>query len=706
MGCSHKKSQPEIKAAETPDPYLWLEDVKSAKSLGWVEEQNKRSLSVLQSDPRYLDVYAESLKQLEDSDKIPMGAIRGEYVYNFWRDSKNIQGVWRRTSIDSYKTAKPKWEVLIDFDELSKKEKKTLVYKGVDCLEPENTLCMIRISNGGSDASELREFDTQKKRFVSKNAFFVPEAKSRHTWLNKDTMLVGSDFGPESLTDSGYPRQVRLWKRGTPLAESTVIFEGEKTDVSVGSWKSSDPSYPERTLLYRYLDFYNVEYFIYNETTQNRKLIPVPHFVDIENIFQDQIIFKNKKDWKPSKHFHSKLSRITAGSLFSVSIKELLSSKPAKLRIIWSPDSRSALMSVSASKSNLILNISRNVTSEIWYADIMNENWKLSQLQAPSKGSIDVFGGNAFSDFVFFSYESFLTPKTVFLLNTKDKTFTLAKEQKSYFDASTHDIKQFEAKSKDGEMIPYFVIAPKKMKMDGNNPTYIYAYGGFESSMTPWYSGTSGKNWLEKGGVFVLANIRGGGEFGPRWHQAALKTNRQKAFDDLHAVAEDLTKRKISNPRKLGIMGGSNGGLLVGAAFTQRPELYSAVVCAVPLLDMLRYHKLLAGASWMAEYGDPDVPEEFEALRAYSPYHNLHADKTYPEVFFTTSTKDDRVHPGHARKMVARMNELGLPNLYYENTEGGHAGAANLRQSAKRYALQYIYLYQKLMDAPKLDTQN
>ena len=701
IGCSHMPDPRKL-----TDNYLWLEEISSEKSLNWVEEQNGESLSILESDSRYNSLYSDLIKIFEDPDKIPSGTFRGGFVYNFWRDATHVQGLWRRTTLSEYKKDKPNWETLLDFDTLSKAENKTLVYKGVECLTPDYNRCMIRISNGGTDAAELREFDVSTKTFVSESPFFVPEAKSRSEWVDKDTLLVGSNWGPGSLTDSGYPRLVRLWKRGESLEKSPIIFAGDEKDVSVGAWKPESEDV-RHIILYRALDFYNYEFNLFDPKSGKISKIDLPSHIDIDTIFKGQIVLRNKKDWSPSspyklsedfvKAMPSKL--IPAGSLFSMELNSLIDSKKEiTIQSVWTPSERSSLDSLQETKSRLVLNISNNVKSEIYYADFTNNKWSTKSTTAPQNGSIRIFGSNPQSELMFLSFENFLTPETLYLLDTKSEKMTPVKKQKTLFNSDDLVLHQKMATSADGEQIPFFAVHKKGIKRDGSNPTLIYGYGGFETSLTPWYSGSTGKSWLEKGGVYVIANIRGGGEFGPKWHQAALKMNRQTAFNDFHAVAEELIKMKVTSPKKIGISGGSNGGLLVGAAFTQRPELYEAVVCSVPLLDMLRYHKLLAGASWMAEYGNPDDKKMAQYLYGYSPYHNISKEKKYPEVFFMTSTKDDRVHPGHARKMVAKMKDQGHKVFYFENTEGGHAGAANLKQSAKRLTLQYIYLYKKLMD--------
>lgn len=685
------------------DPYLWLEEVEGKKALDWAKERNEETFAVLKKDARFAPAEKELLEIYEDPEKIPYITLRGDYVYNIWRDAQHIQGLYRRTTLEEYKKKQPKWEVLIDFDELSKKEGKTWVYKGIECLAPENELCMIRLSDGGSDAAVAREFNLKTKKFVSKNAFYIPESKHRLEWVDSDTLNIGFDFGPESLTDSGYPRTSRVWKRGQKIEDSVLVFEGKKQDISVGAWRSTNPKHAF-TVFYQYLDFYNSNDFVlfdeHAEDASRMIQIQKPTHVRISQVWDDFLLFENDKEWVvPKGLFKGNVSKVRPGSLVALRWEAVRSGDlQGAYEVIWTPSERTTLKGVNATSEGLVLDVSNNIRGEGYLLSKNGESWNLKKLQLPENGSLS-FSSMRFDESNFiYSFEGFLRPESMFLYElTTDKSEKL-KSKKSYFPAENFVVEQFNAKSRDGTLIPYFVVRAKDLKSDGSNPTYLYAYGGFQVSMDPWYSATMGTQWLTKGGVYVLANIRGGGEFGPDWHSAALKENRQNAFDDFHAVAEDLIARKITSPEHLGIGGGSNGGLLVGTAFTQRPDLYNAVVCSVPLLDMLRYHKLLAGASWMGEYGNPDIPEERAFLEKYSPYHNVHAGVDYPEVYFFTSTKDDRVHPGHARKMVARMQEQAHKVLYYENIEGGHGGAANLKQSAMQQAMMYVYLWQKLVD--------
>ncbi len=672
------------------DPYLWLEEVEGEKALDWVRARNKESLAVLEGDARFKPFEEQALEIVNAADRIPYGVYRGGHVYNFWQDETHVRGIWRRTSLDSYRSDAPEWETILDVDALADAEEENWVYKGVSCLAPDYTRCLLTLSRGGKDASVIREYDIEKKAFVD-GGFVIPEAKSRFSWLDEDRLLVGSDFGEGSLTSSGYPRIIKLWARGTDLAEAKTVFEGEVDDVSVSSFTIKRPT-ETVTLIVRSFSFFDRTYYVLDDAGGLREL-PMPSHVDLEDLFAGHLLLTPQKDWTVGDTVHEK------GTLLAMDLASFMETGDLPpLQTLYKPDERSAVQGVSASRSAVVVSILSNVTSTMKRFRFEDGAWQADDIALPENGSANVSSINPFNDTVFVNYESFLVPDTLYALDVADLSLAPLKQLPERFSADGLVTRQLEATSKDGTKVPYFVIHREDLALDGTNPTLLYGYGGFRIPLDPSYSGITGKLWLERGGVYVIANIRGGGEFGPRWHEAALKLNRQRAYDDFIAVGEDLVARKITSPRHLGIYGGSNGGLLVGVAFTQRPDLMNAVLCAVPLLDMLRYHKLLAGASWIGEYGDPDIAEERAAIAAYSPYQNVKPDVSYPEVFFVTSTKDDRVHPGHARKMAARMMEQGHAILYYENIEGGHSASANLKQIAYRLALQYVYLSRKLMD--------
>ena len=673
--------------AQNDDPYLWLEEVEGKDALAWVEEMNKESLAILKGHSMYQTLFEKNLEVLNSRDRIVAPSILGDHIYNFWQDATNVRGIWRRTSKESYMTGNPEWEILLDIDKLSEQDDERWVFKGATGLYPDYDVFMVSLSRGGADASEIREFNVNNRSFVD-DGFFVEESKGGVSWLDRNTLLINSDFGEGTMTTSGYPRQVRRWQRGQSLDNAPVIFEGEETDVMVSGGVMNKPD-RRYAFVVRGVDFFSFEYYLL-EGDQLMK-VDMPADARIVNIIDEQLVINLKSDWEVDGSVFSQ------GSLISLDYSALLNDQYQVL-LIAEPGERSSIASVSTTQSTLLVMKLTNVVSELYRYTFDGGSWQGKQLDVPAMGSISIGSTDDKSDHFFFYYQNFLTPSSLFYANAADNSHRVIQSTPSYFDSSGLRVWQHEARSADGTMIPYFVVGQENMQLDGSNPTLLAAYGGFEVSRLPFYSGIVGNSWLEQGGVYVLANIRGGGEFGPQWHQAGLKENRQRVFDDFHAVAEDLISRSITSGRRLGIQGGSNGGLLVGVAFTQRPELYNAVVCQVPLLDMQRYNKLLAGASWMGEYGNPDIPEEWEYIRKYSPYHNLKENQDYPVVFFTTSTRDDRVHPGHARKMVAKMTDMGYPVYYYENMEGGHAGASTNEQRAMTSALGYTYLYMKLFE--------
>mgnify|MGYP001610093535 CR=1 FL=1 len=679
------------------DPYLWLEEIESSKALNWVKAHNGPTQKLFESDPRFADTKKNIHEILTAQDRLAgPEALANGWVYNFWQDTKNIRGLYRRSKLESYLSKEPQWETILDLDELAKKEGENWVWKGSSCLRPEFKRCLLHLSRGGKDAIILREFDLEQKEFVS-DGFVVREAKTRASWFDQDHLLIGTDFGSESLTDSGYPRIVKKWKRGTSLGKAVQIYEGKKEDMSVGGFNIRTPD-----VLYhfirRQIAFYSGENFWMKDDGSLFKL-PFPDTAIFEGYFQGHFLVKLRDPWQIRRR------KFVAGSLLAIPVEKIGAEKIQESKLeehlltLFDPKPTSSLVSVSMSAQSLYLNVLDQVQSKIYRMRISHGKWRKEQTALPLMGSADVAEANEFESQIFFSYGNFLQPNSLYFFDESKKQINpkLLRRAPERFDAKNFVTEQKFVKSKDGTRIPYFLIHSRNQKRDGKNPVLLYGYGGFEISMNPNYLGVTGRVWLEKGGSYVVANIRGGGEFGPHWHKDAILENRQRAYEDFIAVAEDLVKLKITSPKKLAIMGGSNGGLLMGVMLTQRPDLFGAIVCKVPLADMRRYHKLLAGASWMAEYGNPDDPKQWEFIQKYSPYQNLKASLQYPEIFIQTSTKDDRVHPGHARKMVARLEEQGHKVFYYENIEGGHGAAANLEQKAYQQALDYTYLYQKLL---------
>ena len=686
--------------ADTPaddDPYLWLEDVQGDRALAWVRERNTASEAVLQARPGHTEMRERILGLLNAKDRIPAVSRRGDWLYNFWQDEAHQRGLWRRTTLAEYRKPEPDWEIVLDLDTLAAAEQENWVWAGANCLGPSYRRCLVSLSRGGADAHVVREFDTVDKLFVA-DGFTLPEAKSDVDWIDIDTLYVGTDFGPGSMTDSGYPRTTRRWKRGTPLTDAPTVFEGEQKDVSAGVVHIDTPGH-QRTMFVRSLDFYRQLRFLLLDGKPVPLQIPEDagvSFMASAGIADETLLITLRSDWTVGGRRH------TAGSLLAADARGFLKGE-RRFAVLFEPTPTRSLAGYVTTRQHVIVNILDNVTGRLeeWRRD--GRIFTRREIDAPRDGTLGVAGlhdpmlaNDPLAEAYLLNAAGFTTPDTLLLGRTGSDEREVLKALPASFDTTGMRVEQLFATSKDGTRVPYFVVWPRGASADGNNPTLLYGYGGFRISMKPWYSRVFGSEWYGRGGVMVVANIRGGGEYGPAWHQAAVKANKQKSYDDFIAIAEDLIARKITSPKHLGIEGGSNGGLLVGATFTQRPELFNAVVCQVPLLDMKRYHKLLAGASWMAEYGDPDKPDEWDVIARYSPYQNLHKDTVYPRVLFVTSTRDDRVHPGHARKMAARMIEQGHDLLYWENIEGGHGGAADNRQRAQMLALEFDYLWMQL----------
>jgi prolyl oligopeptidase len=669
------------------DPFLWLEDIDGQRALAWVHEQNTRSLQRLTGDARYEPSYRAALDILEDRSRIPYGALRGGFVYNFWQDDQHIRGLWRRTPLASYQTATPQWETLLDVDALAAAEGRNWVYKGVACQPDNGPRCLISLSDGGQDAKVVREFDQLTRSFVA-DGFALAAAKSDVSWKDADTLLVATDFGDRSLTESGYPYIVKEWRRGQPLAQAREIYRGEPQDVLVSPGRVEGDRGEHLLVIVRARTFFSSDYRVVGAGSLQPMTLPPK--VQLQGISQGELLFRISQDWQISGQ------SFKTGSLLSMPVAAVTSATPA-IREVLVPGPRDSIEQVAVTHSGVLVALYSNVQGRLLRVQFADSTWTSTDIALPANGSVGIATSDEHSDTAFVTYEDFLQPATLYHVAVATVTATPIKSLSGKFAAARFTAEQLMATSKDGTQVPYFVVRAKDFVANGAAPTLLYGYGGFDVSLLPAYLGTTGKLWLEQGGVYVLANIRGGGEFGPAWHEAGLKTHRQVVYDDFIAVAEDLIARRITCTRRLGIEGGSNGGLLMGVMLTQRPELFHAAVVQVPLLDMLRFDKLLAGASWVDEYGSPQVPPERAWLAKMSPYQNLKYAKDYPEVFILTSTKDDRVHPGHARKYAAKLAALHMPFLYYENTDGGHSAAADLRERARRLALEFVYLSERLI---------
>ncbi len=674
--------------ADTADPYLWLEEVEGARALDWVRAQNARSLAVLESDPRYAPLKADAERIATSRDRLALGAIRDGHVYNFWQDDTHVRGIWRRADIASYAAGSPRWEILIDVDALAATENANWVWKGASCA-PSNRRCMVSLSNGGKDASVWREFDLTARAFVE-GGFNVPEAKSTLVYGDEDTLLIASDWGEGSLTESGYPRIAKIWRRGAPLSEAEAVITASPQEMGVFVGALDDADGRRIAIAQR------METFFEGATWRVPLDAPplqftLPRKSSVRGLFAGALIATIEEDWALGGE------TLPQGALIAIDLDTATSAAP-RTQILMAPGPRESIEDVAITRGGVLVAGYENVRGRLLRFARNGAAWTRTQLALPENGSVMIAGADEQEETAFAVFTDFLTPSTLYALDGAAAAPRPVRTLPPQFDAAPFVTEQFEATSRDGVRVPYFVLRRREVALDGTNPTLLYGYGGFQVSMTPAYAANAGKLWLERGGVYVMANIRGGGEFGPAWHQAGLRTKRQVVYDDFIAVAEDLIARGITSPRRLGIQGGSNGGLLMGVMLNQRPDLFNAAVIQVPLLDMLRYDQLLAGASWVDEYGSPDDPTERAWLEQLSPYHNLRRRDDFPVPFLVTSTKDDRVHPGHARKYAARLEELGMPFLYFENIDGGHAASTNPLEEARRRALEYTYLMQHLMD--------
>ncbi|MGH7444802.1 MAG: prolyl oligopeptidase family serine peptidase [Longimicrobiales bacterium] len=674
-------------AAQQADPYLWLEEVEAPAALDWVEARNAATVAELSRSEVYRPIFERTVEILDASDRIAQPSIRGDQIYNFWQDGEHERGIWRRTSWESYLSGAPDWEMVLDIDALAAAEDVPWAYGGSTCLAPEERWCLVRLSRGGADAVEVREFDAQTKQFVD-GGFALPEAKQSVAWVDRNELLVASDFGEGSMTTSGYARIAKVWQRGTPLTDARTIFEASETDMGVwvGSWETAEGTYD--VVMHR-PDFYSGTTYVVRDGALSE--IDVPLDADTDLVHGRLLVYL-RSPWEVGGR------TLPAASLVDIDFARFLDGA-RDFSIVVQPAERETIQSIATTRDYALVTMLNNVRGELRRYTFADGAWTYETVTAPALGSIDVAATSPYTNRYFFSYSGFTQPTTLYYAGD-DGAVAEAQRMPEMFDADGLVVEQHDATSKDGTRIPYFIVHREGMPHDGQNPTLLYAYGGFEVALTPDYSAILGSAWLARGGTYVLANIRGGGEFGPAWHRAGLKENRQRVYDDFVAVAEAVIEHGVTSPEHLGIMGGSNGGLLVGVAFTQRPELFEAVVVQVPLLDMRRYNQLLAGASWMAEYGNPDIPEEWTYISRYSPYQNVRAGVDYPKVFFTTTTRDDRVHPGHARKMSAKMEAMGYPHYYFENTEGGHGAGVTSEQRAQIYALTYAYLWEQLGRRP------
>ncbi len=669
------------------DPYIWLEEARSDEALAWVRAENERTNSMLATDPRFEKLKGDAFAILDSEDRVPYVGFSKYGLVNFWQDKENPKGLLRRTTRESYRTDDPEWETILDVDALAAAEGKEWVYKGSSCMPPDGKMCMIALSDGGKDATEMREFDMETGEFIE-GGFYLPESQGGISWIDKDTLLVGRDFGEGTLTESEYPFTARIWKRGTAIEDAEEIFRGDVKDVSAGAYLLRDAaSTVHARMAYRGLSFHERAYYVWHDDDWLK--LDMPAKANPYGIVDGQMLFSTDVDWEVGDQL------FPADALIAVDLEEWKKDpNGADKRLVWAPQERQTKRGGAITANSLYVGLLDNVRGQVLKLDYENGQWQSSKVDLPDNATVSIGASSNETDEIMFTATDFLTPTTLYY--SEGGTPEVLKTSPARFDATGMEVEQFEAKSADGTMIPYFVVKPAGMQLDGSTPTLLTGYGGFQVSRLPGYLGSAGKLWVENGGAYVLANLRGGGEFGPEWHQTAIRENKQRTWDDFIAVADDLVTRKITSPEHLGIQGGSQGGLLVGTAFTQRPDLYGAAIVAIPLFDMLRYHEIGRGASWIGEYGDPRIPEQRAWIEGYSPYQKLVEGVDYPAPFFWASTADDRTHPAHARKGAARMKELGQPYYYYEDMTGGHSGGVDNEQRAKLSALQYVYLMQRL----------
>ena len=685
-------------AADSGDKYTWLEDATGDRSMAWVRAENAKTAAVLEKDPHYASYFDQALAIGEDPRKLAFPGQRGPgEIYNTWRDKNNPRGLVRKTTTADYLTETPHWTTVLDVDALGKAEGVGWTLKGFSCLYPGDEYCMVQLSAGGEDAVTMREFNLKTAKFVP-GGFVLPHSKETVAWLDKDTLLVERDWGAGSggstLTASGYPFVSKVWKRGTPLESAKEIYRGQASDVSAGGSVEQDAQGDKLVVFQRATDFFNTEYSV--QTARGVERLMIPGKANPVGLLSGRMLVEVREPWTPAPG----QATIPQGSLVQMQLADVMKD-PTHLKpvVVFAPTADEFLQGVRMTHERLLINTLAHVQGRAYvYTAAGSGGWNKQRLALPENVSVGVVSTSNTDERFFLSLTGFLTPTSIWMGDAAKGTAAVIKSQPAQFDASKDIVEQYEATSKDGTKVPYFIVHPKNMKLDGSNPTLLNAYGGFEVSSTPGYSAVMGKLWLEHGGVFVLANIRGGGEFGPAWHEAGLKTKRQVIYDDFSAVGKDLMTRGITSPRRLGIEGGSNGGLLMGVEMTQHPDEWNAIVIQVPLLDMLRFEKIAAGASWVGEYGSVSNPQERAFLAGISPYNQLKPDVKYPEPLIFTTTKDDRVGPQHARKFAAKMEEYHEPFYYAEITEGGHGSGADLKQTAGTNAVTFVYLERKLME--------
>lgn len=669
--------------SSSDDPFLWLEELHGARALSWVRAQNAFTLNAQTADSDYADTLEDARRILSSRDRIPYGDLMGGYVYNFWQEPGR-RGVWRRASLASYQDDDPAWETLIDFDAPGA-GRENWVWKGAQCLPPAFARCLIKVSRG-NEAIVVREFDVASHSFV-RGGFEIGEAKTEAAWVDINTIMVATNWGGGAVTRSGRPRFVKRLSRGQTLPQAQTLFEGGEGDVGATPVVTFDASGRAERFIVRAAGFSNSELY-YVDPNWRLARIAAPPFAEFKGLHKRQLLFTLSRDWRTSGRVFAQ------GSLISFSLDGMLQSggRLPDAKALFTPNVRMAIDTVATSRDAVYISLFENVLGRIHEVTFDGAKWASRRIGLPENGTVRISAASDSNREVMFKFESFLIPDRLYLLGDGGRP-QLIKEASPRFDSFGLEVRQYEAASIDGAKIPYFLVRQEDTLANGRTPVLLYAYGGFQIPTTPWYWSAAGKLWLERGGAYAIANVRGGGEFGRRWHEAAKGANRQRNFDDLIAVARNMIARGFTSPQRLGLMGDAQGGLLAVGAFVQHPELFNAVAARAPLTDMLRYVHLPGGANWIDEYGDPRNPPMRSIIARWSPYQNLRAGVKYPRPFFMTSTGDERVHPAHARKMAAKMQALGQPYFYFEQP-----GAPSAQQRAEQLALTYTYFRRQLME--------
>lgn len=666
--------------APDDDPWLWLEDIEGARAVAWVAAQNQATLARFGGPVFEAD--RDALAAIFDRpDNIPFVRRRGGLLYNVWRDAEHPRGLWRRTTLDRFRQPAPEWEILLDLDALAAADGEDWIWAGAAVLPGAHDRAMLSLSRGGGDAAVLREFDLERRALVP-GGFELPEAKGGADWIDRDTLLVSSAFG--GATRSGYARTVRLWTRGSPPREAPILFE--VPEASMAASGSVDREVPGRLFFVEQTGFYDAITW-FGDAAGPALRLDVP--TDSWSLWHgDWLAVRPRTPWAVGGLTHA------PGSLLGIGLRDFLGGS-RQFETLYAPGERQALQDAFWAGGRLVahsLDALRPVTEVFTPSP---QGWRRERLDGlPRLGVVSVWRLDAeeagSTGDLLVAAQDPLTPPSLLLTRPGLAAPELLKRQPPAFDAAGLVVSRHEAVSEDGTRIPYTQSGPPGET--GDAPLHLTGYGGFEVSELPVYRSSIGKLWLERGGTSVVATLRGGGEFGPAWHDAGRRERKTLSHADFAAVAADLVRRGVTRPSRIAAEGGSNGGLLIGNMLTRYPERFGALLCTIPLLDMRRYTKLLAGPSWIEEYGDPDRAEDWAFLRAISAYHQAVPGRPYPPILLATTRRDDRVHPGHARKMAAKLQALGYQAFFYEPAAGGHGHGKDNRERAAFTALGYAFL--------------